>query len=82
MTLHPTPEHTREEQSHTSRLAATPSEARLTPNNVSEAFLQAQIDRLQARCDALRGKAGYRPMLARLMNAKTAALAWGVRNGS
>lgn len=39
--------------------------------------LQDRIDRLQERCDALRGKPGYRRMLARLVDARLAALASG-----
>lgn len=41
--------------------------------------LQDRIDRLQERCDALRGKPGYRRMLARLVDAKIAALASGAQ---
>ena len=37
--------------------------------------LQGRIDRLQERCDALRGKSGYLCMLARLVDAKAASLA-------
>ena len=76
----PQPPFLHREHSPCSPLAATPPEVRLNPDNASGAFLQQQIDRLQARCDALRGKAGYRAMLNRLMNAKTAALARSVRN--
>lgn len=62
-------------------IAATPPvTSRTTPVDGAGAFLQERIDRLQARCDALQGKPGYRRMLARLTDAKTAALASGVRS--
>ena len=40
-------------------------------------LLGSRIARLQARCDALRGRAGYHAMLGRLTTAKVAALASG-----
>ena len=46
-------------------------------DGAGRAFLQEQIDRLQARCDAQRGKAGYHAMLDRLRNARAAALIGG-----
>lgn len=40
-----------------------------------------RIDRLQARCDALRRRIGYHAMLQRLRDAKNAALMAELRNG-
>lgn len=43
--------------------------------------LQRNISRLQEQYDAVKGKPGSLAILARLTNAKTAALARGIRNG-
>ena len=70
---------------NTQRAAPSPASNRTTPADGAGDFsndkLQWRIDRLQERCDALRGKPGYRRMLARLTDAKTAALARRFRNG-
>lgn len=86
MTLHPTPERLRFSSSRNAGAAArfTPAASLPAPvptdnsaSGAGRAFLQEQIDRLQARCDAQRGKAGYHAMLDRLRNARAAALIGG-----